>query len=108
MHFLGFVDLASKSPTLAVLAGISQYWQAYFAMPAAPPRSENATFQEDFTRAMSVQMRYVLPVFIVFVAYVASAAVALYWITSNIFMIGQELYVRRVVRRERTMSSSSS
>ncbi len=101
MLFLGLVDMAGKSYMLAVLAGISQYWQAYFALPPAAPRSENPTFQEDFTRTMQLQMRYILPVFIVFVAYVASAAVALYWITSNICTILQELYAKRKLRSER-------
>jgi len=101
MFFLGLVDMAGKSYFLAVLAGVSQYWQAHIALPVAAPRSENPTFQEDFTRTMQLQMRYVLPVFIVFVAYVASAAVALYWITSNICTILQELYAKRKLRSER-------
>lgn len=101
MLFLGIVDMAGKSHVLAFLAGATQYLQVHYALPAPAPRSENATFQEDFARSLQVQMKYVLPVVIVFVAYVASAAVALYWITSNIFAIGQELYVRRALAREK-------
>jgi membrane protein insertase Oxa1/YidC/SpoIIIJ len=37
----------------------------------------------------------VLPVFIAFIAWKISAAVALYWIISNIFTIVQEWYIRR-------------
>ncbi len=44
-------------------------------------------------------MLYVLPIMIAFIAYSISAAVALYWITSNIFTIGQELYTMRKVRK---------
>ena len=40
-------------------------------------------------------MRYVLPVMIGFIAYTTSAAVALYWTTSNILSIAQELLMRR-------------
>jgi YidC/Oxa1 family membrane protein insertase len=100
MHFLGLVDLTSKSYVLAALAGISQYLQAHVAFPAPAPRSEKSSFQEDLTRSMQVQMKYMLPLVIAFVAYVASAAVALYWITSNIFAIGQELYVKRRLAAE--------
>lgn len=95
MWFVGLVDMASKSHVLAVLAGVTQFFQARYALPAPPPRSEHATFQEDFARSMQLQMKYVLPVMIVFIAYVVNAAVALYWITSNIFGIGQEIFVKR-------------
>jgi YidC/Oxa1 family membrane protein insertase len=98
MHFLMF-DLAGKSALLAACAGIAQYFQADLSLgrqPApAPSTSANPTFQEDFAKSMQMQMRYVLPVMISFIAFNASAAVALYWATSNILSIAQELMIRR-------------
>jgi membrane protein insertase Oxa1/YidC/SpoIIIJ len=44
---------------------------------------------------MHFQMRYIMPLFAAVAAYTISGAVALYWTTSNLFAIGQELYVRR-------------
>jgi membrane protein insertase Oxa1/YidC/SpoIIIJ len=38
-----------------------------------------------------------LPVFVAFIAYQISAAIALYWITSNIFTIIQEWRVRKTL-----------
>lgn len=108
MYFLGFLDMASKSYLLAVLAGATQYLQAHYAMPPLAPRSEHASFQEDFARSMQVQMKYVLPIIVAFVAYVASAAVALYWITSNLFAVGQELYVRKQLAEERAEKQKST
>ena len=52
-----------------------------------------------FAQTMQTQMLYVLPIMIIIIAYRVSAAVALYWITSNIFTIGQELYTRRKMRK---------
>ncbi len=101
MHFLGLIDMAGKNIPLAMLAGITQHFQARFALPPVAPRKENASFQEDFARSMQVQMKYVLPFVIMFVAYIASAAVALYWITSNIFAIGQEVQVKRNIDKEK-------
>lgn len=101
MFFLGVVDLASKSIPLAIFAGVTQFFQAHFALPKPAPRSDKPSFQEDLMRSMHVQMKYVLPVIIAFVAYVATAAVALYWITSNIFAIGQEIHVKRILEREK-------
>ena len=36
-----------------------------------------------------------MPVIIVVIAYNLPSAIALYWVTSNIFMIGQEIFVKR-------------
>lgn len=92
MMFLGFIDLGSKSILLAVLAGASQYLQAYFMPKPAPSTSEKGSFQENFAKSMQVQMKYVFPLIVAFIAYTVSGAVALYWVVSNIFAIGQQMY----------------
>lgn len=98
MVFLGFLDLAKKSLPLAILAGVSQYLQAHFApKPAVSPNTnkDNPSFQESFTKSMNMQMKYVFPFIITFIAYGISGAVALYWITSNLFMVAQQIYVKK-------------
>jgi YidC/Oxa1 family membrane protein insertase len=52
-------------------------------------------FQEQLSDSMQMNVKYVLPIFIAFVAWKISAAVAIYWIVSNIFTIVQEWYIRR-------------
>lgn len=96
-NFLGFIDLHSKSVYLAVLAGVTQYFQIKLATPPVPPLPEDGklSFQEEFARNMSLQMKYVLPVMVLFIAYSLSSAIALYWSTSNLFAIGHELFVGR-------------
>jgi len=98
MIFLGILDISKKSLILAILAGISQYLQAQF-MPK-PPLSSNAngstgSFSDSFSKSMQMQMKYIFPFIIAFIAYSISGAVALYWITSNLFMVGQQIYVKR-------------
>lgn len=97
MLFLGLVDIAGRSLPLALLAGISQFIQANLSLPKSEPREAGAPadFKADFQRSMQAQMRYVLPVIIFFVAYTISAAIALYFVVSNIVGIFQELYIRR-------------
>jgi YidC/Oxa1 family membrane protein insertase len=97
MIFLGFLNIANKSLILAILAGISQYLQAHFMpKPPAPALSgAGASFADSFSKSMSVQMKYIFPFIIAFIAYNISGAVALYWITSNLFMVGQQIYVQR-------------
>ncbi len=100
MEFLGWVDVAERSLVLALLAGATQYYQTKLAFPKPKPRDpETASFSDDLARSMHVQMRYVLPVVVVVFAYIISAAVALYWTTSNIVSILQEWHVRRTIRR---------
>jgi len=53
------------------------------------------SFKDEFARNMSIQMRYVLPVFIFFISYSISAAVALYWATNNLFSVTHELIVKK-------------
>jgi YidC/Oxa1 family membrane protein insertase len=96
MVFLGVV-LSTKSAVFALFAAISQYYQIKLSVPAMPPAEKDAkpSFKDDFARSMNTQMRYMLPVIVFFISYSISAAVALYWTTSNLFSISHELYVKR-------------
>lgn len=97
MSFLGIIDMAGKSLPLALLAGVTMYIQMKLVMPPIPAREPGAApdFKADFSRNMQLQMKYVMPVIIVFAAYIISAAIALYFVVSNLFAIAQEFYIRR-------------
>jgi len=97
MNFLGLIDIASKSLPLALAAGVAQYAQVVFTMPALAPKAADAepSFKDDFMRTMQLQLRYVMPVIIFFVAYTISAAIALYFLVSSVVAIGQEYVVRK-------------
>ncbi|MEK7207960.1 MAG: YidC/Oxa1 family membrane protein insertase [Patescibacteria group bacterium] len=103
MDFFG-LKVLDKSVVLAVLAGAAQYLQGHFAMPPAPAKEAAPSFQGDLARGMHLQMKYLLPLFMVFVAYAVSGAVALYFITSSLFTVAQELYLRRKFSRERHLT----
>ena len=95
MIFLGLIDISKKSLFLATLAGLSQYLQAYY-MPKPPISSSgNPSFQDSFTKSMNTQMKYIFPFIVAFIAYSISGAIALYWITSNLFLVGQQIYVKK-------------
>lgn len=98
MNFLGILDIGQKSLILALLAGVSQYFQALFMpKPPTPEKSDKpgGSFQENFTKSMHTQMKYVFPFVVAFITYSVSGAVALYWITSNVFAIVQQLYANK-------------
>ena len=93
VNFLGIVNLTDKSIFLAVLSGVTQFYQMKLSIP--PPVGEPKTAQEEFMRSMGNQMKYVFPVMITFISYSISGAVALYWTTSNVFSIAHEFWVRK-------------
>ena len=100
--------MSSHSIFLAIFAGVTQFIQGYLSSPVKAKKveivkegaiDEPKTFQEQMSDSMQMNVRYILPVFIAFIAWKISAAVALYWIVSNIFTIVQEWYIRRQLSR---------
>jgi YidC/Oxa1 family membrane protein insertase len=102
MVFLGFISLINKNIIFALLAAVTQFFQAQIITPAQPPVVAGAkpSIGNDLARSMTFQSKYVFPILIFFIAYAVSAAVSLYWIVSNTFSIFQELYVRRQYKRQ--------
>jgi YidC/Oxa1 family membrane protein insertase len=102
VHFLGTaIDVAQKSIVLAIIVAISQVVQVQLVMPPMKKHEGEPTMKSDFARSMNLQMRYVLPLFTAYISYITSGAVALYFITSNLFAIGQELYVRKTIKNKK-------
>lgn len=102
-NFLGMVEMGGKSLVLAILAGITQFIQGYLASPVNsktevikdPSVVTKTSFQDEMSNGMQTNVKYILPIFIVFISWRISAAVALYFVISNIFTIVQEWYIRR-------------
>ncbi len=95
MIFLGIVDIGKKSLILAILAGISQSLQAHFMPKPVISGGRSPSFQDSFGKSMNMQMKYVFPFLVAFIAYNISGAISLYWITSNLFMVGQQIYIKK-------------
>lgn len=105
VHFLGFFDLnVTKNYLFAFLTGLTQFIQTKLTLPAptGPKKAiGEGSFADDLSRSMNLQMTYVMPVFIGFIAISLPAAVSLYWITSNSIHIAMEL----LWRKEKTVKS---
>lgn len=97
-HFLGFFDVTQKSWVLALLAAVSQFLQIQLSVPKTARDSEGRITQESM---MHLMMKFMLPIFIFFIGNGIASALALYWTTSNLFMIGQEIYIRRQMAKEK-------
>lgn len=107
--FLGLIDMGGKSIVLAVLAGITQFLQAHLASPIKAKKGdieiikegeEKKSFQDELSNSMQTNVKYILPVFIAFISWKISAAIALYFVISNIFSIVQEWYIRKTIENK--------
>jgi len=101
--FLGLIDLSKTFfitineqkgyywPVLilAILVGIAQYFQTKMTTP----KMEAKTGQSDPAAIMQKQMLYFLPGFSVLILLNIPAAVALYWLVSTLFTIGQQYLI---------------
>ncbi len=98
--FLGLIPLNESSIALALIAGLAQYLHAKISITTPSfnikeiKKGEAPSMQEEFQRAIGMQMRYILPLIIGVVAY-TSGAVALYFITQSLFSIGQEHFLKK-------------
>lgn len=92
MFFLGFVDMgAAHNILLSVLVAVSQFLSTRLSMGKKQSDSPvEASLSSDMARSFDVQARYVMPLMFGGIAYILPAAAPLYYLTQNIFMIGQE------------------
>ncbi len=100
-HIFFGIDFTAASALIGVIAAIFQYVQIRYSLnntvndvdktkPLADLKPE-----EIMQRQMSFMMKFFIPILIFIASLKVSAAVAVYWIISSIFMISQELYFRR-------------
>lgn len=106
MMFLELIDMGGRSVVLAVLAGFAQFVHAKLSIH--PPTTNGSGFQADLAKSFHIQMRYVFPILVAVIAYYISAAVALYWLTSNLVSIAQEFIVRRTIRDKEEVQETSA
>lgn len=84
----GMLNLAAPSIPLAVLAGVSQYFQTKMMMP--PP--SDASGKNDTMAMMNKQMVYVMPAVTVFIGARLPGGLALYWLLTNLLTMLQQWY----------------
>lgn len=106
LEFLGMISVAGKSIILALLAGITQYFQAHLALSGTMKPSEEKGFQNDFQRIMGMQLKYVFPFLIGTISYTTSGAIALYFITTNLAGSLQEWHVRKALAKDESKRES--
>jgi len=90
-HFLGIINLSQASMFLAILAGTFQFIQA----KTMNPKSKKKGKTNKTADMMQKQMLYFLPFFTVVILLRLPAAIALYWIVTSLFSIGQQRSINK-------------
>lgn len=81
-------------PILAGLAQLLQSWQMKKMNPQ-PEKGKDSQNPADFSRILSGQMMFIMPIFTVIIAMRLPAALALYWFITTLFMVGQTWWLMR-------------
>ena len=90
--FLGMVNLAEASIVLALLTGVTQFVQTKMMSSQQKTKKKGSP---DFSSMMQKQMLYFFPIFTVFILWRLPSAIALYWLTTTLFTIGQQYIMLR-------------
>lgn len=102
--FLGILNLGEKSLIIALIAGGLQFFYSRLAM-GSKDQGEKKSFSEviqkddfkfkDLKGAMGSQMTYFMPAFAIVIGATLPAGLPLYWATSTLFRIGEQLLVKK-------------
>lgn len=89
--FLGIINLAKPSVVLILLAALAQYFQARLAIYRNPDQKAPLSSAEKMAR----QMTFIGPLITIFIFYNLPAAIGLYWFTTSLFSVLQQIIVNR-------------
>lgn len=105
-QFLGLLDISKNSYILAFLAGITQFFQMQLSMPKIGKSDvKSGSFQDHLSRSLSLQAKYIMPVFIFFIALKFSSGIALYWTAMNVFAIVHEAIVAYKSKKSQSLET---
>jgi YidC/Oxa1 family membrane protein insertase len=88
--FISLIDLSKPNFILAILSGLTQYWQTKMLLP-----KEKSGKNTDFSQIMQNQMVYFMPIFTVIILIGLPSALGLYWTASGLFSIIQQYIILR-------------
>ena len=85
----GFLDITAKMPLLAIFAGAAQFIQAW----ATKAQNQGLSPNKEMA-ALNSQMLYFFPIMIIVIGWNLPAGLILYWITTTVFSILEQLYIK--------------
>lgn len=94
-YFFGLVNMAEPNAIMAVIAGALQFVQSKMMLSKTKKSNTSGKGIADMSGMMGKQMTYLMPALTVFIALSLPSGLALYWITTTLFAIGQQYVIMR-------------
>ncbi len=94
-HFLGLIDLGVKNLILAFVAAGLQYIQAKLSLAGAAKDGQ----KDNPAARLGNTMLYVGPILTLTILGYLPGAIGLYWVTSTIISIAQQLYINKKIKK---------
>lgn len=105
--FLGVFDLSKKSVVLVIMAAVAQYIQSALLFGVAKknrdPKKELST-----TERVSKQMMVVGPLLTIVILYNLPSAIAIYWLTTSVFSVIQQIVINRKINKNNEKNTGDS
>ena len=106
-YFLGMLNLAQPSLGLALVAGITQFFQSKMLFPKGKKPEKKEGQMSQFSGMMQKQMLYFFPILTVFILWRLPSAIGIYWIVTALFSIFQQKLILKSTKGKEDKSSSS-
>ena len=87
--FLNLIDLTKPNIIMVGLSAIAQYFQSYIAIPKSAKDTKNLSPAEKVSR----QMIFIGPVLTAVILYRLPAAIGIYWLTTSLFSLIQQIII---------------
>jgi YidC/Oxa1 family membrane protein insertase len=103
--FLGLIDLTVKNIWLVVAAGAFQYLQSKLLMNVSKKTDAGPGKGADIAQKMAKNMMVMGPLLTVVILYPLPSVVALYWLTTSVFSVIQQIVInKKIAEDERNKS----
>ncbi len=97
--FIYFVDLTKPNVFIAFLAAAAQFFQTKMLMAKSSTTKKQANNEPDIAQMMNKQMLFLGPALTFFIGIKFAAGLSLYWLTSTLFMLIQQIYIQKKVAK---------
>ncbi len=111
--FLGIMNLAEPSIILAVVTAAAQFYQLKMMQIKNAKKTDlvkkddkKDSSEPDFASIMQKQMLFIVPIMTLFIGMKFPSGLALYWLTSTLFMIAQQWYIMHKEKKEEIQPQS--
>jgi len=104
-QFLGVLNLSEPSIALALVAAVAQFFQSKLSLAKTQntPNAEEAA--QNPMASIGKQMVYIGPVITLVVLWNLPAVIGVYWVTTTLFGIVQQLHVNKGIEKHRFAES---